>query len=165
MRSARELSDKVDVHLHATRAAERTGTNGQKSASLHVTKPFAADADAVTLWERIKRSLPQPEVLEVAGRSVKGLVIPHWAAGVLLAAILGSMGFMYSRLSDQRDMLIRLDTQLQERDRHELEYRMEFKNKLNLQQLQIDNMAKNVDVVRMLLTPQQLRMLERRKDN
>lgn len=130
---------------HALRAAERVnGHTGRLQAVEHVPD--------VSFWERIKNLFPQPEVLDVAGRPVKGFVIPGWAAGVLLAAILGGMGFMYSRMSDQRDMLIRLDTQLQERDKHELEYRAEFKSQLNVQKVYIDNMTNQLNTIKGLMS-------------
>lgn len=97
----------------------------------------------------------------MTGRAVKGFVIPHWAAGVLLAAILSGMAFMYSRMEAQRDVLIKLETLLGERDRHELEYRNEFKTKLNVQQLQIDQSNKELAIIKTLLTPQQVRVIER----
>lgn len=162
MRREKDLADSVDVHSRTIAAKGRVRSNGRQHHALHV--PEAIVVDDVTLWERFKNALPQPEVLEVAGRAVKGLVVPHWAAGVILAALLSIGWAVYSQISAQRDMLIRLDTQLQERDKHELEYRQEFKNKLNLQQLQIENMTKNVDVIRAMLTPQQLRMLERKEN-
>lgn len=167
MRAKHILEDKVNVHQRAIKAAERTGTNGQKQPSLHISKTFPTQSDMATLWERLQRLFPSSEVLDVAGRPVKGFVIPHWAAGVLLAAILGSMGVMYNQISSQRDMLIRLDTQLQERDKHELEYRNEFKVKTNVQQLQIDNMTTQLAAIKSMLSPQQIQAIERhsRKEN
>lgn len=83
----------------------------------------------------------------MAGRQVTGFVVPHWAAGVILAAMITSMGFMYSRLSDQRDMLIRLDTQLQERDKREVEFRLERKNSDDLQELKIQDLKDKLLVI------------------
>ena len=160
MRNEKELSNDVRDR-HAFNASERMRTNGSSQRTLQVSQDFPQQSD--TLWERFKRVIPTPEDLTVAGRQVSGLVIPHWAAGVLLAAVLGSMGFMYSRLSDQRDMLIRLDTQLQERDKHEIEYRSEFKNQLNVQKVYIDNMTTQLATIKTLLTPQQMRTLQSRK--
>lgn len=56
------------------------------------------------------------ENLLVAGREVKGFVVPGWAAGVLLAAVVGAFGFMYNQNQTQREMLIRLDERLIERN-------------------------------------------------
>lgn len=107
----------------------------------------------------------------MGARQVTGFIVPHWAAGVILAAIL-SVGFatytvFSNKLSDQRDMLIRLDTQLQERDKHEMEFRQEVKTKTNVQQLQIDQITRQYDVVKSLLTVDQRRSVEQstRKEN
>lgn len=103
----------------------------------------------------------------MGARQVTGFVVPHWAAGVLLAALLGCVGVMYNQISTQRELLIRLDTQLQERDKHELEYRSEFKNQVNLQKVYIDNMTNQLNTIKGLLSSSQMRMLDRnvRKDN
>lgn len=65
----------------------------------------------------------------MAGREVKGFVVPQWAAGVLLAAIVGAFGFMYTQNQSQREMLIRLDQRLSDKQDHDQEYRQEMKNK------------------------------------
>jgi hypothetical protein len=154
----RKEKDLMNVHQRALKAAERVEASRPLQGFGQLAEP--------SVWHKVKEILPSSEVLDVTGRMVKGFVIPHWAAGVLLAAILTGMGFMYSRMSDQRDMLIRLDTQLQERDRHELEYRQEFKNALAVQKVYIDNMTTQLNIVRTLLSPEQRRQLERsiRKD-
>lgn len=139
--------------LHAQHARERVKSNGE----LHEILQAEPLPHKPSLLERLFK----PEILTVAGRAVKGFVIPHWAAGVMLAAILGGMGFMYSRMSDQRDMLIRLDAVLAERDRHDLEYRSEFKTQINLQKAYIDNMTNQLNTVKGMLTPQQVRYVER----
>lgn len=101
----------------------------------------------------------------MAGREVKGFVIPHWAAGVLLAAILGGMGYMYQSFSAeqqmQREMLIEMKTELRLAKEHELEYRNEFKTKLNVQQLQIDQL----NLMKAVLLPQNGKNGTQRKEN
>lgn len=57
----------------------------------------------------------------MSGREVKGFVIPQWAAGVILAAIIGAFGFMYSQNQTQKEMLIRLDQKLQDKDERDKE--------------------------------------------
>lgn len=140
MRREKDLSNVPDVHDHAIAAKGRVRSNGRQHHTLHVTKPFAVDEDTATLWERIKSVLPHTEVLDVAGRAVKGLVVPHWAAGVLLAAMISIGWATYSKIADQRDMLIEMKTELRLAKEHELEYRNEFKTKLSVQQLQIDQL-------------------------
>ena len=97
----------------------------------------------------------------VNGRQVSGFVVPHWAAGVILAAIISGMGFMYSRISDQRDMLIEMKTELRLAKEHDTEARLEFKNKLELQQVYINDLSKQVNGMKTMLTPQQARALDR----
>jgi len=153
MRAAKELSDKVNVELRTQRARERVSANGRLHEIGHAPLPPPT-------W--FQRLFPQ-EHLIVGGREVKGFVVPHLAAGVLLAAVISSMGFMYSQLSGQRDMLIRLDTQLQERDKHEGEYRREFKDKQELQQVYINDLTKQLVRVQAVLTPAQVKAIQARK--
>lgn len=152
--------DSVDVGARRQRIAERVGTNGQMPRILDAVEPFPRQPDSrwTRFWNAI---LPSPEVLEVSGRPVNGFVVPTWAAGVILSAILGSVAFLYTQIGNQRDMLIRLDTQLQERDKHELEYREEFKTKTNIQALQIENMSSELRAIRAVLTPQQLKAIQK----
>lgn len=154
MRETQTLN--VNAHTRALRAAERVDPDARLQEIL--------DAEP-TLKERILEMLPSSEVLDVAGRAVKGFVVPHWAAGVILAAMLTVMGFMYSRIDDQRDLMIRLATQLEERDKHELEYRKEFKDKLYVQELQINQITTKYEVVKQMLTPTQRRALEIQTEN
>lgn len=156
MRREKELIDDVDVHARTQETRRRTHSN---NGNLHRVFDAPQVAQHVTLWEQIRSTFT--EELEVAGRTVTGFVVPHWAAGVLLATILGAFGFMYSRLSDQRDMLIEMKTELRLAKEHESEYRQEFKTKLNVQQLQIDLQAKELVAVKTVLTPQQLKTAER----
>lgn len=148
----------LNVRDRANRASERVTAHGRMSHPLHI--PQVSDE------QQEKSRFPRAEKLMVRGREVSGFVIPHWAAGVLLATVLSGMGVMYNQISGQRDMLIRLDTQLQERDKHEIEYRAEFKDTLSLQQVYINNLTKEVSTIKTILSPQQMRSIERtRKDD
>lgn len=135
--------------------------------------------DKLPWWIRVRESVrravlgsAQPEILDVAGRTVSGLVVPYWAAGVILAAILSGFGFMYKSMDSridakdaayqsQRDMLIEIKTELRMAKEHDLEYRNEFKTKQNVQQLQIDQL----NVMKALLNPQQLQVIEQKRSN
>jgi hypothetical protein len=55
------------------------------------------------------------EDLTVAGREVKGFVVPQYAAAALLVAIIGAFGFMYQQNQAQREILIRLDQKLSDK--------------------------------------------------
>lgn len=74
----------------------------------------------------------------MAGRAVRGFVVPGWAAGVILAAIIGAFGFMYSQNQTQREMLIRLDERLMERNDRDRERKEELEKRLqNMDAVQI----------------------------
>lgn len=74
----------------------------------------------------------------MAGREVKGFVVPGWAAGVILAAMIGAFGFMYSQNQTQKEMLIRLDERLIERNDRDRERKEELEKRLqNMDAIQI----------------------------
>lgn len=76
----------------------------------------------------------------VAGREVKGFVVPGWAAGVILAAIIGAFGFMYNQNQTQRELLIRLDQRLQDRNERDRE-----------RQEALEKWKQNIDAVQIVL--------------
>lgn len=74
----------------------------------------------------------------VAGREVKGFVVPGWAAGVILAAMISAFGFMYLQNQSQKEMLIRLDERLIERNDRDRERKEELEKRLqNMDAVQI----------------------------
>lgn len=74
----------------------------------------------------------------MAGRAVRGFVVPGWAAGVILASIIGAFGFMYSQNQSQKEMLIRLDERLLERNDRDRERKEELEKRLqNMDAVQI----------------------------
>lgn len=136
--------------LHAQHARERVKTNGKLHEVLQPEKP------SPRWWEKYFKL----ENLTVAGREVKGLVVPHWAAGVLLAALISIGWTTYSKVAEQRDMLIEMKTELKLAKEHELEYRNEFKTKLNVQQLQIEQL----NLMKAVLLPQNGKQTQRKEN-
>jgi len=120
MRAENKL-DNVDVHNRAIKASERVSTNGIRlQDALHLPHPTPESWFSKTFkWEN----------LTVAGREVKGFVIPQWAAIVLLGAIISAVGVMYNQNQNQREMLIRLDQKLTDKNDHDTEFRQEMKSK------------------------------------
>lgn len=126
MRNEKYLVEPVsDVHTHTREARRRTNGTGKLHGITHV--PEAAYPES--FLDQLK-ALFSPEVLDVAGRAVKGFVVPHWAAGVLLASILATGGFMYRSMSGQiadqgkvidkqNELLIRLDQRLLDKGSHD----------------------------------------------
>lgn len=147
----------VDVHTRAVKAARRNGVPADLSEPLKMPEIFNAQG-----W--LARLLPHGERLMVNGRTVQGFVLPHWAAGVLLAAILSGMGFMWRSFSTeqqaQRDMLIEIKTEMRIYKENEVEFRSKTESDLKLQKAYIDNITGQYNTIKGLLTPQQLRYLQ-----
>ena len=110
MRSRDELDSDVNVELRAQRARERTNGSGKLPRPVHSAEAVV-DQD-VTLWERIRRSIPTPEDLLVAGRAVRGIVVTPTMGLTIVLALGTVIGTMYWRTSDRID---RQNTALQER--------------------------------------------------
>lgn len=107
-----------------------TATNNGRGSTITLPKKLLP-----SWWERW---LPHGESLTVAGREVKGFVVPGWAAGVILASIIGAFGFMYSQNQTQKEMLIRLDERLIERNDRDRERKEELEKRLqNMDAVQI----------------------------
>lgn len=97
-----------------------------------------------TLLGRIREWLFKREDLTVAGREIKnGWVIPQPLGIALIIFILGGVGGLYWRmsdnislqnksLSDQKEMIIRLDQRLIDKNDRDQEFRQEIKNDLNM---------------------------------
>lgn len=106
--------------------------NGHSTAK---TLPKIVQADN---WFTRFKSRFQWESLVVAGREVKGFVVPGWAAGVILASMIGAFGFMYNQNQTQKEMLIRLDERLIERNDRDRERKEELEKRLqNIDAVQI----------------------------
>lgn len=132
------MADAVpDVHTHSREARRRTNGTGKLHGIGHAPQVVATES----LWEQLKRSLPTPEELIVAGRAVKGIVITPTMGLTIVLAIATMMGGLYWRMSDQiadkdsayqqqRDMLVEIRTELRlkkesdERDRQRLEHQI-----------------------------------------
>lgn len=137
------LVDNVaDVHTHLQRAKARVAANGGSQRALHIPKPHVSQND--TLWQRILRLFPTPEDLIVAGREVKGFIVPHWAAGVILAAMLSIGWAVYNQISSQRDMLIEIKTELRIYKEHDAEFKRKQIENHELQDLKIQDLKDKI---------------------
>jgi len=165
----REQTEIVNVAARRQRMAERVGTNGQLSQILDTPEVPHSHTDG--LWQRFKNSiLPPTEVLNVNGRTVSGFVVPHWAAGVILAAIIGGGAALYRTVTteqqSQRDMLIEMKTELKLSKEHDAEYRGDTKRTMELQQVYINDISKQLVAIKAVLTPSQVRLLQsKRQEN
>ncbi len=96
------------------------------SGVLHLPQP------PILHWYNLNRWISLTwENLVVAGREIKGFVIPQWAAGVLLAAIVSAFAFMYMQNQAQRELLIRLDQRLSDKKENDDAQFMKLDNRFN----------------------------------
>ena len=112
-----------------------------------------------SLHERIREWLFKREDLTVAGREIKnGWVIPQPLGIALIIFILGGVGGLYYRMSDniaiqnkaltdQREMLIRLDQRLLDKDERDRENKEELSKRL--QNIDALNIAQGRDLARL----------------
>ena len=142
---------RAEEHVNDHRAAFRQyrGSNGANITLPETLLPPATG----TWWERIKQRWFHWEPLTVAGRVIeKGWVVPQPLGIALLVVILGGVGSLYwrivdkqnaqdvtvnSKLQEQRDLLIRLDQRLMDKQSVDDKVERERKEKDDLQDLQI----------------------------
>lgn len=99
----------------------------------------------------------------MAGREVKGFVVTPAMALFLAGLVAAVIGYQYRTLMAEHDTLIRLETKFDERSARDAEYRHATKNILDLQQVYINNMDKQITIMKSLLTPSQQKLLQQHK--
>lgn len=131
----------VDVHTRALRAAERVGPNGNTGELPDEPQP--------KWWRKYFKW----ENLTVAGREVKGWVVPQQLGIALIVLIISGAVGMYWRMDskieaatkaaevtakENRDLLIRLDQRLIDKDVHDKEKDEQFEKRFqNVEAVQI----------------------------
>jgi hypothetical protein len=113
-------------------------------------------------WHRLER---QWEPITV-NKSIDSVTMPKWIASAILVAMLAFMATSWWKLSDQRDMLIELKTELRIQKEFDAERTKEFKAQADLNKVYIDNMTNQLNVIKgMLSAQQQLTVEAARKGN
>jgi len=159
---AEHLSDNVNVHLHATRAAERVKTNGRMPQMLDTSQPFANHGDSV--WKRFKERWFKWEYnLTVAGRTIeKGWVVPQPLGIALILVMISGTSVLYWRIIDsqasqdrevteklqaQRDLLIEVKTTLAIKAEADREKQRKNEEDDQLQDMQIQDLKDKLSVL------------------
>jgi hypothetical protein len=96
-------------------------------------------------------------------KSIDSVTMPKWIAIGILGAILTFGVQSWWKASDQRDMLIELKTEMRMAKEYEAERTKELKAQAELNKVYIDNMTNQLNVIRGLLTAQQLSAVESAK--
>lgn len=107
-------------------------------------------------WHRVER---QWEPITV-NKHVDSVTMPKWIASAILVSMLAFIATSWWRSSDQRDMLIELKTEMRIQKEFEAERTKEAKAQADLNKVYIDNMTNQLNVIKGLLTAQQLTAVE-----
>lgn len=162
MRREKDL-DKVDVHARAIKAAERAGSNGQMQHTLHPVPRQKSwyDRFQEQLPDTLARALPSNWEHVTVNKNVESVNMPKWiAVGLLSAMVLFGYG-AYSKSSEQRDTLIRIETKLENVERnYQEQQRVNGDN-----QAWRETMNGHVREIKGMLTQQQINALERLNNN
>jgi hypothetical protein len=174
----------VTVHDHFTRfkrahkrmalkslgSTYTTSSNGGTSAKamqgvLHLPDALPAKQhwrDAFrSLWYRFTREWEPVTV----NKSIDSVTMPKWIAIAILTATLGFGIQSWWKSSDQRDMLIELKTELRLAKEYDAERARQIKEQNDLNKVYIDNMTSQLNVIKGMLSQQQLNAAEGRRAN
>lgn len=132
----------VDVHARALRAAERVGARIETPT---LSQPW---------WHKYFRW--EKNLTLANGRTIeKGWVVPQPLGVALLVIIIGGVGSLYWRVTDkvadmdekqrvemqaQREILIRLDQKLTDKNAHDAEFKSKLIDDQKLQDMQIQDL-------------------------
>jgi hypothetical protein len=99
----------------------------------------------------------------VVNKSIDSITMPKWIAIGILGAILTFGVQSWWKASDQRDTLIRLETQLQMSREFEAERSRQLKDQADVNKVYIDNMTNQLNVIKGMLSAQQMSAVEDRR--
>lgn len=92
----------------------------------------------------------------MVNKQIDSVTMPKWIAISILGATLGFGVQSWWRASDQRDMLIELRTELRMAKEYDAERSKQIKEQSELNKIYIDNMTNQLNVIKGMLTAQQL---------
>jgi len=114
-------------------------------------------------WWTVREYLKRGWEPVVVNKSVDSVTMPKWIASAILGAVLLFGSASWWRASDQRDMLIELKTELRMAKEYEAERAKELKAQAELNKVYIDNMTNQLNVIKGMLSLQQLNAVEATK--
>lgn len=112
-------------------------------------------------WYRFER---QWEPITV-NKSIDSITMPKWIAIGILGAVLTFGIQSWWRASDQRDMLIELRTELRLAKEYDAERSKQLREQAELNKVYIDNMTSQLNVIKGMLSQQQINAAEGKRSN
>ena len=93
-------------------------------------------------------------------KSIDSVTMPKWIASAILVAMLAFAGTSWWRLSDQRDMLIELKTEVRLAKEADIERSKQLREQADLNKVYIDNMTSQLNIIKGMLSAPQLNAVE-----
>lgn len=173
----------VDVHTHLKRfkrshrqmalAQPIDGTNFTRSnghgalKGMQGIKHLPESLPAKHHWREVFRNLLYRFEREwepvTVNKSIDSVTMPKWIAIGILGAVLTFGVQSWWRSTDQRDMLIELKTELRLAKEYDAERAKEAKQQQELNKVYIDNMTGQLNVIKGMLSAQQMNAVENAK--
>ena len=107
-------------------------------------------------WHRLEKEWEPITV----NKHIDSVTMPKWIASAILVAMLAFAGTSWWRLSDQRDMLIELKTEVKLAKESEIERSKQLREQADLNKVYIDNMTAQLNIIKGMLSAQQLNAVE-----
>lgn len=101
----------------------------------------------------------------VVNKQIDSVTMPKWIASAILVSMLAFIATSWWRASDQRDMLIELKTEVRLAKEAEIERSKQLREQAELNKVYIDSMTAQLNVIKGMLSAQQLNVVESRKGN
>lgn len=98
-------------------------------------------------------------------KSIDSITMPKWIAIGILGAVLTFGIQSWWRASDQRDMLIELKTELRLAKEYDAERAKQLREQSELNKVYIDNMTSQLNVIKGMLSQQQINAAEGKRGN
>lgn len=139
----------------------RTSSNGGSSAKqmqevLHLPR-------RLPWWMVVREYLWKGWEPVTVNKSVDSITMPKWIAIGILGAVLTFGVQSWWRATDQRDILIELKTELRLAKEYEAERAKQLKEQAELNKVYIDSMTNQLNVIKGMLSQQQINAAEGRR--
>jgi hypothetical protein len=113
------------------------------------------------LWMRIREYLKKGWDPVTVNKQVDSITMPKWIAIAILGAIITFGLQSWWRASADRDVLIELRTEIRLAKEYDAERAKQLKDQADLNKVYIDNVTSQLNVIKGMLSQQQLNVAER----
>lgn len=167
--------------MNGSRLVHFKRSRKQRMSVAHIEKPRLTPSNGKDSEENLQGTRHLPDSLPwwmvvreyfrkgwdhvTVNNRVDSITMPKWIASSILGAVLLFGASSWWRASDQRDMLIELKTELKLAKEYEAERSKQIKDQGDLNKVYIDNMTSQLNVIKGMLSQQQLNAVTQKGDN